>query len=131
MTDKVEDEEGARSFSHLLATVADGALLAEASDENHDLVSFLQDETLAREVKLKGSISITLKYEAKPNGSVDVTYDVKVKKPSRGRRVGTMFFTKGGNLSTEHQTQTKFSFPREVRIERGEAREVVPQKNEG
>lgn len=115
-------EEGPRGFGFFLAQLGHGEAESVLSYELHELSKRLQEEALGRNEKVKGSLTLTLSFEAEPEeGLVLVTHDVKSKPPKPRRAKGYFWFTKGGNLSAEQPKdikQTQFGF-RDVANDKG------------
>lgn len=108
-------DEGPRSFTHFLEAASDGALKDELSDLLHELIGAMEDESSARDVKVKGELTMKLRFEMEPSGIVRLAYDVKTKKPPRAMRPGLFWSTGGGNLSAENPRQPQLPFVREVK----------------
>jgi hypothetical protein len=118
-----DDEEGARAFSHFIATLAGGDAHADLSDRLHDLTKVLAHEAGVRCRAVKGTLSITLTLNVEPNGVVDVTDAAKTKEPDPVALRGVMWTTEGGNLVPDNPRQGTLPL-REVGGRAGPAREV-------
>lgn len=105
-------EEGPRNFGVFLADCNGGELIAELSETQHDLMQVLA-EAAERRGKARGSLAITFNFVVNDAGIVTVRAEVKTKEPKVERGEAVFFMTKGGNLSTENQRQTRLPF-REV-----------------
>jgi hypothetical protein len=101
----VSTKEGPRSFARFIEALGQGDAHRQISDELFALGNSLQDESLARDVKVKGELTIKLKFVAHPNGMVATDYEVKRKDPTKSTTPGVMWLTKGGNLSSENVRQ--------------------------
>jgi hypothetical protein len=117
-------EEGPRSFAVFLRQLAENRADAEISQELHDLVKLGRHESLARDAKVKGELSLKLKFDFAPNGVVGVTYEVKVKAPPKKTSSGHMFVTDGGNLSPKDERQLDLGLRDVSRNESDELRDV-------
>jgi hypothetical protein len=100
-------DEGARSFSVVLAQVGDGDLHDELGDRLHELVGELKHQVEYFQRDAKGTLSLKLNVHARGDGSVVVTGDVAIKKPTRRRAGSTFFLTPGANLTLENPRQQK------------------------
>ena len=112
-------EEGPRSFAVFLRKLAAGEAESALSYEMHELGKKLKDEAEARSEKVKGSLTLTINFEAEPeDGLVMATYDVKTKAPKPKRAKGYFWLTKGGNLASEQpktkQGELPFGAPRDL-----------------
>jgi hypothetical protein len=115
-------EEGPRSFAVFLRKLGQGEAESSLSYELHELGKRLQEEAHARNEKVKGTLTLSLAFEAEPEEElVKVAYDVKAKPPKPRRAKGYFWLTKGGNLSTEQPKDTKqAAFPfRDVANDKG------------
>lgn len=130
-----EDVEGARSFAYHLATIADGDINRDCSEELRDLLNKMVTEASAREATVKGVFRLELAIEVSDAGMVGIAPSIKTKAPEKKRRGAGLWVTKGGNLSYEHPRQQllpglrevtggRREAPREVAQERASAKEV-------
>jgi hypothetical protein len=97
--------EGPRGFTHFIDQLGDGEAAQEMSAELHDLIKKLTTESRNRNVKIKGSYALSLKFEADPRGTVAVEHDIKTVEPKPLRLGDTFFTTKGGNLTKQNEKQ--------------------------
>lgn len=108
MTTEKDNEEGARSFTWLLANIGEGTLNAELSETlkemNGKLAARAEDFG-----KAKGTLTLTLSIEMDREGVVTLTPDVKTKCPPPARALGRYWLTPGNNLSPENPKQTKLN----------------------
>lgn len=115
--------EGPRSAMRFLENIADGRLAAQLSAKLFRLGAKLVEESLARDAKVKGELTLRLKFEAKPDGVTSVDYELKVKEPAEKTAQGTTWLTTDGNFVFENPRQPQLPGLREVSRPR-EAREV-------
>lgn len=104
-----------RDAKIVLHDLEHGETMAELSAEMTGLVAFLQSLTHNRpKARAKGTITLVLKF-AVEGDTVDISPDIKVKKPEKPRNSSTYFVTRDGDgsLSTQHPSQVEM-FPREV-----------------
>ncbi len=108
-----------RDVKIVLHDLEHGETMAELSAEMTGLVAFLQTLTHNRpKAKAKGTITLALDVTVEGD-TVDISPDIKVKRPKKPRNSSTYFVTRDGDgsLSTEHPSQLNM-FPREVGGER-------------
>lgn len=100
--------EGARSFSHLIATVGDGDLHADLSDAMNRLTRILKATAQERDSSASGRIVLTLDIEVDKKGVAEVEGSYTVKEPrARRHTVRALYVTAGGNLTAEDPRQQK------------------------
>lgn len=121
---KVEDEEGPRSFIHFLDELGGGDAARELSEELHELGRKMLAETLTRERKCTGELTLKIKLKAEKNGLVGTTYEIKRKDPSRSTTPGVAWLTASGNLSSENPRQADLPGLRELPGGRATPRDV-------
>ncbi len=111
----VDTREGPRSFSVLMAEIADGDFQKDASKELFDLINTMRDAAIDTNGKVKGRLDLRFDISIDPRGVVSVEFDPKAKLLTKIKRAPAMaWITKGGNLTLEHPTQLKLGI-REVR----------------
>lgn len=118
--DEEKKEEGARSFAHFIANVADGEFHEELSDELHDLVQECERDASRRESTSTGELTLKLKIKVDHRGVASIVHDLTVKHPKTKRSPATMWVTPGGNLTPENPKQQSLPLrdvnkPRNVR----------------
>lgn len=123
-----EDVEGTRSFAYHIATLADGDINRDCSEELRTLLTKMIDEASAREATVKGAFRLDLAIEVSDAGMVGITPSIKIKAPEKKRRGAGLWVTKGGNLSYEHPRQQLLPGLREVTGGRKEAPREVAQE---
>jgi hypothetical protein len=101
------NQEGPRSATVFVANLAEGACAAQLSEELHELARTMQREAYSRDTKVKGELTLKLRFVAKPNGVVDVEYKIKSKAPAKKTAPATLWLTDGGNLVNENPRQMK------------------------
>lgn len=114
-------EEGPRSFGVFLRKLAAGEAESALSYELHQLGIKLKDEAQTRGELVKGSLTLTLNFEAEPEDQlVKVAYEVKTKAPKPKRARGYFWLTQGGNLSSQQPKDVKqMGLFRDVANEKG------------
>lgn len=116
-------EEGPRSFSRFVATVADGEAERQLSSELFELGRRLQEQVKAQGRKVTGTLKFGLKFNAETNGTVTVTYGIDVTTPKPITTPALFWLTRNGNLSAQDTRQMELR-PREVPAPKREIREV-------
>lgn len=120
----MEDKQtGARSFAVFVQQLGDGDLNTELSEELYKLGNALQDESLARNDAVVGGLTLKLKAKCDPRGVVHFVWDVKMEPPKPKRCGASVWVNKHGNFVHENPKQASL-FPREVKVEDAEVREV-------
>lgn len=105
MTEKAD--EAPRGFAVLIQQIEDGECHGELSEAVQTMTQKLMDHLEKYGVDAKGSITLTLGFAARRNGTIEVQADVKAKHP-KAKRAGSVFWaTKGGNLSVDNPRQTR------------------------
>lgn len=104
--DKEEKQEGPRSFARFIETLADGNAHADMGSELFELIKNTQVQAKLRGQTLKASMTVSLKFNVAPLGTVGVSYDVSTVEPKRQRLGDTLFITKNGNLSKQDERQS-------------------------
>lgn len=108
-----------RPFTDLLVTLRYGELLEELSQALNDLTN------ACAETGSKGALTLTLKLRPSKGGAIEISDEVKVKKPSFERGSTLMFPTPEGNLQREDPRQLQINGLREIPArEDDELREV-------
>jgi hypothetical protein len=105
--------EGAHSFSHLVAVLANGKLERELSERLHDLAIKLKQVANASG-KSKGALAIKFNFKTESDGTTQITYDVKLTEPVRDRPTAIAWMTPGGNMTIENPRQTEMGFLRDA-----------------
>lgn len=100
-------EEGPRSFSRFLHTLADGEAESTLSYQLHELMKRCQEEAITRVGMVKGALSLKLRFAIDEHGHAEIAYDVAIKEPARKTSKGHFWLTKHGNLTAENPKQTK------------------------
>lgn len=101
-----DDPEGPRSFTRALEMINSGSLVREASRQLHGLLVTLQDEVADTGIEAKGELSLTLKITVEEeSGITRITPVLKVKEPGPRLTKGTLWVTKGGNLTPHNPRQ--------------------------
>lgn len=119
-------EEGPRSFLNFLAELGQGDAQRELSDELHELGKRLANESLARDAKVSGELTLKIKFKAEKNGLVSTGYEIKRKDPSRSTTPGVAWLTPGGNFTSENPRQAELPGLREIPGGRGQTpREIT------
>lgn len=116
-------QTGARSFAVFVRELGDGDMNSELSEELYKLGNTLQDESLARNDEVSGSLTLKLKAKCDPRGVVHFVWDVKMEPPKPKRCGASVWVNKAGNFVHENPKQKEL-FPREIKIEDAEVREV-------
>lgn len=114
---------GPRSFAVFLQQLGDGDLNTELSEELYRLGNALQNESLARSDAVVGGLTLKLKAKCDPRGVVHFTWDVKMDRPKPKRIGASVWVNKSGNFVHDNPKQASL-FPREVKVEDAEIREV-------
>ena len=116
-------QTGPRSFAVFVQQLGDGDLNTELSEELYKLGNALQHESLARSDAVVGGLTLKLKAKCDPRGVVHFTWDVKMDRPKPKRVGASVWVNKQGNFVHDNPKQAAL-FPREVKIEDAEIREV-------
>jgi len=119
----MDSKTGARSFAVFLQQLGDGDLNTELSEELYRLGNALQNESLARTDAVVGALTLKLKAKCDPRGVVHFTWDVKMDRPKPKRIGASVWVNKAGNFVHDNPRQAAL-FPREVKVEDAEVREV-------
>lgn len=114
--DTTKREEGPRSFALTLQKLDDGEAEIRLSEELHELLQKLAETAYERRDTAVGAMTLALKFEVEPNGSVEIAYQTSVKLPSKRSGKAVMFLTPGANLTPENPKQQKLAF-RDVKAE--------------
>jgi hypothetical protein len=122
---------GARSFARLIEGVGGGDLLADLSNNQHELMSSMQTMANYTEMKIKGELTLKLKQTTDHRGNVSFDWDVSIKKPKRKRITAQAWTDKSGNVVFQSPKQPDLPGLREVKITNDEAREVTEQMQSG
>lgn len=112
-----------RSFAVFLQQLGDGDLNTELSELLHRLGVRLQDESLTRNGEVSGTLTLKIKVKCDPRGLAHFTWETKMEPPKPKRCGASVWVNKQGNFVHENPRQPTL-FPREVRIEDAEIREV-------
>lgn len=119
------ETEGPRGFTHFIDQLGDGEAAQDMGAELHKLIKKLTAESKNRNVKIKGSYTLSLKFEADPRGTVAVEHDIKTVEPKPLRLGDTFFTTKGGNLTKQNEKQQSLNLrdvnAKRVMVDEGEA----------
>lgn len=102
-----DQSEGPRSFATFVTTLAEGEAEQELSYQLHELMKRCQEEAHMRGDKVKGTLTLSVRFIVEPKGFVGIGYDVATKAPKRKTSPGVFYLTRGGNLSLENQRQQK------------------------
>lgn len=116
-------QAGPRSFAVFVQQLGDGDLNAELSDQLHQLGAALQEESRARSDAVVGGLTFKLKAKCDPRGVVHFTWDVKMERPKPKRCGASVWVNREGNFVHDNPKQASL-FPREVKVEDAEIREV-------
>jgi len=111
-------DHGTWDFGLLVATIADGELRDEATEELRDTVEKLYDRARAGQKTVKGSLTIAVDIAVTKDGLVVLEPNVKSKLPRKTRRETPMYVGRSG-LTVENPRQLKLGL-REI----GGTREV-------
>ena len=101
----IEQDEGPRSFSVFVSKLADGEAEQHLSHELHELAKRLQEQAVAQNDKVKGTLTLTINFIAEPKGFVGIGYDIASKEPKPRRQASMFWLTKGGNLTPHNPAQ--------------------------
>ncbi|MEM9072844.1 MAG: hypothetical protein AAGE52_30335 [Myxococcota bacterium] len=120
-----EHEEGPRSFTRFLETLADGDAVAELNEKLHRLGSHLMHEANARGAGVKGDLTLKVSFKVEPHGVVAILYSVKMKEPEPRRAGSIAWLTEGGNFTAQNPRQQKLplvevSAPKKAPVNLGE-----------
>jgi hypothetical protein len=85
MAQAQDEEVGARSFAFFAANLSDGDFNKDASEAQHELNKSLQDASLSMNMKVKGELTIKLKYSCDAKGNMGIDHDITIKKPKMKR----------------------------------------------
>jgi hypothetical protein len=124
-------DEGARSFSVLLASLEDGALHGDLSQELLDLNRKLVNHA-EHYGKSKGKLTLTLQLSCERGGMVRVDSEVAVKPPKALRAPSMRWITNQCNLTAKNPRQLELGVrevpppkaPREVPAEERPAKDA-------
>jgi hypothetical protein len=100
-----ENDEGPRSFTRALEMISEGSLVREASRQLHELLKTLQAEVRDTDLDAKGELTLTLKVTVEVDGIVRIDPVIKTKEPAPRLVKGTLWITKGGNLTPHNPRQ--------------------------
>lgn len=104
MTDENTRAE-AQSFTHFLATLADGEAVDELALTLHKLTKSLHDESKIRNGKVKGKLSISIDFACDEQQIVRVGYAITSKLPDPRRPGSVRWATEDGRLSPSNPRQ--------------------------
>lgn len=97
-------------FSHLIQTLEGGALHADLSDEQHNLLTEMATYAAGPgNGRATGELTITLSFTQELE-TVKVRAKVKTKSQEIARRASSLFVTPGNKLSLEHPMQNSLPF---------------------
>jgi len=128
-----EKDEGPRSFSVFLQSLADGDAHGELGAELQSLVQAVRAQAEYRRKAVAGTLTFTLKVAGTETGMMTVGYEIKAKPPKLKTAESVFWTTKGGNLTPSNPKQPELPIrdvsapavtPKDVAEERPVAREV-------
>lgn len=102
---KAEKDEGPRSFNVFLTNLAEGECERELSRQMHGLIKGIRSEAIGRDAKIKGELTLKMRFTCPKAGPVAVSYDVTTKAPKKVTSEGYFWITPGGNLSHQNPKQ--------------------------
>lgn len=102
-------DEASRSFASLIATLEDGDLSNDLSDQVREIVAALNDAVANQGGKPKGTLVLKLDFVL-DSGVIETKADVKVTKPKQNRRKTVMYATPGNHLSRKNPKQQELPF---------------------
>lgn len=102
-------EETSRSFPSLIATLEDGELSNDLSEQVRDIVARLNDVVAAQGGTPKGSLVLKIDFKL-DSGVIETKADVKVTMPKQVRRKTVMYATPGNHLSRKNPKQQELPF---------------------
>jgi hypothetical protein len=110
-----EQEEGPRSFSRFLETLAYGKAQNQASQALFALGALLRDQALERHADVTGELVLKLKFKASGNGGpVEISYSIATKEPAPLTPKTVAWLSESGNFVREDPRQLKLGAIREV-----------------
>lgn len=95
-----------RSLDELVARVGDGELNTAATEQLRKLVDALQ-ERAGEEGTAKGELSLNVRFKARGNGKVEISYTCKTKVPQRPTHATEAWIGRKGGLSTQDERQAR------------------------
>lgn len=107
-------KDGTWDFGVLLASIADGELRDEATDELHDLVEKLHERASASARNVKGTLTITLDVKVSSNGMLTIEPNVGSKLPRKVRKDTPFWVGKHGLTQDNPKQQKLFREVKEV-----------------
>lgn len=97
-------------FMEFLEHVGRGDALRELTRALEDVSSALAEESIAQDKIVSGAITLKLSLSARPEGVVQVDFDVATKKPKPKRRSTAIWQTPDGTLQYADPRQKAFEF---------------------
>jgi len=107
-------DNGTWDFGVLLASIADGELRDEVSDELHGLVEKLYERATASARNVKGTLTITLDVKVGSNGMLTIEPNVTGKLPRKTRKDTPFWVGKYGLTQHNPKQQQLFREVKEV-----------------
>ena len=105
-----------REAQMFLGVLEDGQLTRDLSETMKDVLVDLVEHA-GPKGKAKGSVSLQVNFTVS-GGTVEITSDLKSKKPKESRASTVLFVLPDGSLSTDHPKQMSM-FPRDAEERRG------------
>ena len=99
------NQEPAKSFANIVASLSDGSVNSHISEELHKLTQELDEEASRTEQTQRGKLKLEFEVEVDRNGNAHVIYKVESRVPVKKNSGGHMWLTEGGNLSNEKPGQ--------------------------
>jgi hypothetical protein len=99
-------DETSRSFPSLIATLEDGELSNDLSDQIRDIVARLHDVYMNQGGTPKGSLTLKLDFKL-DSGVIETKADVKSTMPKQVRRKTVMYATPGNYLTRRNPKQAE------------------------
>ncbi|WP_431860224.1 hypothetical protein [Azospirillum sp.] len=109
----VNPADEARTFPQLLATLEDGELSNDLTDQIRDIVARLHDVYANQGGTPKASLTLKIDFKL-DSGVIETKADTKVALPKQVRRKTVLYATPGNNLTRQNPKQAEL-FPRPVR----------------
>ncbi len=125
-----DDKAGPRNFATTLAELSGGDFNSDLGAEQQKLLATLQDQALSmgRESKVKGAITITLKYEVTGRGTVSIAPSMKVTAPRPAHSATHAWVDKSANITWHDPRQGVLNI-RDVSVPGGATLREVPGDN--
>lgn len=110
----MEEATGPRSFARLIENLGGGDLLADLSDQHHELTQEMYKLANQSDSRVEGELSFTLKQTVDHKGNVGAKWDIKIKKPTKKRVPAMAFLDKRGHIVFQSPRQAELPNLREV-----------------